>query len=90
MDWQLFSICFVTVFISELGDKSQLVTLTMSSNSQSPWYIFIGSAGALILTSGLGVLLGDGVANFLPDRWIKALAALVFAFIAFRTLAVKS
>lgn len=89
MDWQLFSICFVTVFISELGDKSQLVTLTMSSNSSSPWYIFIGSAAALVLTSGLGVLLGDGVANFLPDRFLKAIAALVFAFIAFRTLAAQ-
>ncbi|PLS69539.1 MAG: hypothetical protein CV045_01510 [Cyanobacteria bacterium M5B4] len=89
MDWQLFSVCFITVFISELGDKSQLVTLTMSSNSSSPWYIFIGSAAALVLTSGLGVLLGDGVANFLPDRFLKAIAALVFAFIAFRTLAAQ-
>ncbi len=86
MDWQLFFLCFITVFLSELGDKSQLVTLTMSSNSSSPWYIFLGSAGALILTSGLGVLLGDGVAIFLPDRFLKALAALVFALIAFRTL----
>lgn len=89
MDWQLFFVCFVTVFLSELGDKSQLVTLTMSSNSSSPWYIFIGSSLALVLTSGLGVLLGDGVANFLPDRGLKALAALVFAFIALRTLLPK-
>ncbi len=87
MDWQLFSVCFITVFLSELGDKSQLVTLTMSSNASSPWYIFVGAAGALLLTTGLGVLLGDGLANFLPDRLLKSIAAFLFAFIAFRTLA---
>ncbi|MFN3360925.1 MAG: TMEM165/GDT1 family protein [Pseudanabaenaceae cyanobacterium] len=87
MNWELFVVCFVTIFISELGDKSQLVTFTMTSNSRFPWYIFIGSASALILTSGLGVLLGDGIAYLLPDRPLKALAALLFAFLAFRTLA---
>jgi len=89
MDWQLFSVCFITVFLSELGDKSQLVTLTMSSNASSPWYIFVGSASALLLTTGLGVLLGDGLANFLPDRLLKSIATFLFAFIAFRTLANK-
>jgi putative Ca2+/H+ antiporter (TMEM165/GDT1 family) len=89
MDWQLFSVCFITVFLSELGDKSQLVTLTMSSNASSPWYIFVGSAGALLLTTGLGVLLGDGLASFLPHRLLKSVAAFLFAFIAFCTLANK-
>lgn len=58
-----FSLAFVTVFLAELGDKTQLSTLLMTAESQSPWIIFIGAAAALVTTSLCGVLVGQWLAR---------------------------
>ncbi|NUN65929.1 TMEM165/GDT1 family protein [Pseudanabaena biceps] len=84
MDWQLLFLSFSTIFLSELGDKSQLATMSLSGNSAAPRYVFIGSASALLLASALGVFLGDSISEFLPTRLLKAIAAGLFAIIAMR------
>jgi len=86
MDWQLFFLSFGTIFLSELGDKSQLATLSISSNSKALRYVFIGSSLALLLSSLIGVLLGDSIAEILPTKPMKAIAAGIFAFMAINTL----
>jgi putative Ca2+/H+ antiporter (TMEM165/GDT1 family) len=55
---QLWLVTFLTVFVAEMGDKTQLATLLMSAQSQSPWAIFFGSAGALVTASFFSVVLG--------------------------------
>ena len=61
---------FSTIFLAELGDKTQLATLILSAQSGRPIIIFIGAALALISTSLLGVLIGQWIANNLPrDRF---------------------
>lgn len=84
MDWQLLFLSFSTIFLSELGDKSQLATMSLSGNSAAPKYVFIGSASALLMASALGVFLGDSISIFLPTRLLKAIAAGLFAIIAMR------
>lgn len=79
MDWQLLGLSFVMVFLSELGDKSQLAAFALSSSSKSPRAVFLGTATALILTSLIGVLAGEGVAQLLPAHILKAIAAVGFA-----------
>ena len=59
---------FSTIFLAELGDKTQLATLILSAQSGRPLIIFIGAALALISTSLLGVLLGRWIANNLPRQ----------------------
>ena len=59
---------FGTVFIAELGDKTQLATLLLSAQSGSPWLVFLGAALALICSSLVGVLLGQWLARTLPPR----------------------
>ncbi|MCU0567524.1 MAG: TMEM165/GDT1 family protein [Oculatellaceae cyanobacterium Prado106] len=86
MDWNLLGLSFVTVFISELGDKSQLAAIALSGRSSSLRAVFLGSTAALILASFLGVLLGDGLSQFFPTRWVKIAAALGFAVMAIRLL----
>lgn len=86
MDWQLLSISFLTVFLSELGDKSQLAAIALGGTSKHPRAVFLGTACALLLTSLLGALLGDGTAQLLPTRLVKAAAAIGFAVIAIRLL----
>lgn len=58
-----FGLAFITVFLAELGDKTQLSTLLMTAESQSPWIIFIGAAAALVTTSLCGVLIGQWLAR---------------------------
>jgi Ca2+/H+ antiporter, TMEM165/GDT1 family len=86
MDWQLLFLSFGTIFLSELGDKSQLATMSLSGSSVAPRYVFIGSAAALLLASGVGVFLGDSISVFLPTKILKAIAALLFAMMAMRLL----
>ena len=86
MDWQLFGLSFVTVFLAEIGDKSQLAAIALGGSSKSPRAVFFGSITALILASFLGVLAGGGVAQILPARILKACAALGFTVLALRIL----
>ena len=68
---------FSTIFLAELGDKTQLATLMLSAQSGRPQIIFIGAALALISTSLLGVLIGRWIANNLPRQRFTLLTGLI-------------
>lgn len=86
MDWQLLGLSFITVFISELGDKSQFAAIALSGTSKSPQGVFFGTAAALILASFLGVIVGEGISQVLPLQAVKAIAAVGFSVMAVRLL----
>lgn len=90
MDWNLLGLSFVTVFLSELGDKSQLAAIALSGSTKSLRAVFLGTAAALLLASLLGVLLGEGAAQLLPTRWVKLIAALGLGGMAVRLLLRRS
>ena len=77
MDWKLFASTFVAIFLAEMGDKTQLATMSLSAGS-SRWVVFAGAAAALVATSAIAVLVGEGVARVVPQVWIKRGAGLVF------------
>ena len=68
---------FSTIFIAELGDKTQLATLMLSAQSGKPLIIFTGAALALISTSLLGVLLGQWIANNLPRQRFTVVSGII-------------
>jgi putative Ca2+/H+ antiporter (TMEM165/GDT1 family) len=86
MDWQLFGLSFVTVFLAEIGDKSQLAAIALGGSSKFPRAVFLGSVIALILASFLGVLAGGAAAQLLPTKLMKGLAAIGFMIMALRIL----
>jgi putative Ca2+/H+ antiporter (TMEM165/GDT1 family) len=87
MDWHLLGLSFITVFLAELGDKSQLAAIALSgSNSKYPRAVFLGTIAALILASFIGVIVGEGTAQVLPTRLAKVIAAIGFALLAIRLL----
>lgn len=86
MDWNLLGISFVTVFLSELGDKSQLAAIALSGRSQFPRAVFLGTAGALLLTSLLGALAGSWAATLFPVKMTKVIAAVGFTILAIKLL----
>ena len=69
---------FVTVFLAEMGDKTQLTTITLSSTTNKPLAVFLGSAIALILATLLGALAGSSIANLIPAFLLKLLSGIVF------------
>jgi putative Ca2+/H+ antiporter (TMEM165/GDT1 family) len=57
--WQTFFAVFVTVFLAEIGDKTQLATMLFSSDTNAnKWLVFLGASAALVLAAGIGVLVG--------------------------------
>lgn len=76
--WQVVFLTFLTVFVAEMGDKTQMATMLMSAQSKSPWAIFWGSASALIAASLVSVLLGEGVAQIIPTQMLQRGAAVGF------------
>lgn len=72
---EIFATTFVTIFLAELGDKTQLTTLLMSAESQSPWLVFAGAGLALVLTSLLGVWFGCWLAKRVSPRTLEVGAA---------------
>lgn len=86
MDIQLFAVTFATVFVSELGDKSQLAAIALGGSSSSPKAVFLGSACALLLASFLGVVLGGSTALLFPEKVVKGIAAIGFGLLAVRLL----
>ncbi len=82
----LFFTTFVTVFLAEMGDKTQLTTITLSSTTNKPLAVFIGSSIALILATLLGALAGDSIANLVPAFLLKVLSGIVFLIIGIKLL----
>ncbi|MFN6519228.1 MAG: TMEM165/GDT1 family protein [Nostoc sp. CreGUA01] len=78
----VFGTTFITIFLAEIGDKTQLSTLLMSAESHSPWVVFIGSAAALITTSLLGVLLGSWIASRLSPKTVEKSAGVMLSLIS--------
>lgn len=87
MDWKLLATVFGTVFIAELGDKTQLATLLFAADRDaSRLLIFLGAAGALVLTSAIGVAAGAAISNLLSPRHLRLMAGLGFVAIGLWTL----
>jgi len=86
MNLKLLAETFALVFLAELGDKTQLATLTMAASGKSRLLVFLGAAGALVTTSAIAVLLGEGIARLVPELWIKRLAGLAFVVLGTRFL----
>jgi putative Ca2+/H+ antiporter (TMEM165/GDT1 family) len=81
---------FATVFIAELGDKTQLATMLFASDKEvSKWVVFAGASLALVATSALGVLAGGFVSGFVTPRQLQLVAGIGFIAIGLWTL-VKS
>ncbi|MGK7876626.1 MAG: TMEM165/GDT1 family protein [Xenococcaceae cyanobacterium] len=79
--WTVFSSTFLTIFVAEMGDKTQLATLLISAESQSPWIVFAGAATALISTSLLGVLIGYWMARRLSPKTLDLAVAMLLLLI---------
>jgi putative Ca2+/H+ antiporter (TMEM165/GDT1 family) len=79
---KIFGSTFITIFLAELGDKTQLATLLMSAESQHPWVVFLGASAALISTSLLGVIVGRWIASRFTPKTIEIAAGISLLLIS--------
>jgi putative Ca2+/H+ antiporter (TMEM165/GDT1 family) len=77
-DWAAFSSTFVLIFLAELGDKTQLASISLASKSSSPWMVFLGASLALSTVTAMGVLFGQGISRLVPERILRLLSAAAF------------
>jgi putative Ca2+/H+ antiporter (TMEM165/GDT1 family) len=81
MDFKVLVTTFGMIFLAELGDKTQLATFAFAAESKSRLAVFLGSAGALVLTSLLAVVFGSAVSRVVPANYIKTGAGVLFVLL---------
>jgi putative Ca2+/H+ antiporter (TMEM165/GDT1 family) len=87
MDWKIFATVFASIFIAELADKTQLVTLLFAADKAvSKWVVFAGSASALVVASAIGVLAGSLLSQVISVKMMSIVAGSGFMLIGAWTL----
>ena len=89
MDLRVLLTTFGIIFLAEMGDKTQLAAMTMAAQTRKPWTVFIGASIALAAVSGVGVIVGSVIGEYVPLLWIKRTAATAFIVIGVLMLAGK-
>jgi len=87
MDLKLFLTVFASIFIAELGDKTQLATLLFSADKDGgKWTVFIGASAALILSSAIAVLAGTMISQYVGEKTLHYIAGMAFILIGSWTI----
>ncbi|EDY38892.1 transmembrane protein [Cyanobium sp. PCC 7001] len=86
MDLALLASTFATVFLAELGDKTQLAIVTISGTSSRPGAVFAGSSAALVLASLLGAAAGGSLSTVIPTNTLQLAASVGFLVLGLRLL----
>jgi putative Ca2+/H+ antiporter (TMEM165/GDT1 family) len=81
MDWKIFGTAFLTIFLAELGDKTQLAVITMTASTESKIAVFLGAGLALLSVTLLGVLFGGVLSQYVPTEWLQRIVAVAFILI---------
>ena len=87
MSLQMFATVFVTVFVAELGDKTQLATILYSADGRvSAGMVFVAASAALVLSTALGVLVGGWLGDRIPEQVLRWVAGSGFIAVGVWTL----
>ena len=78
MNWPVFWTTFVTIFIAEMGDKTQFAALAASSSTKSTFSVLLAVVLALSIAGALGVWVGHVIGDFVPALYLKWLSGCLF------------
>ncbi len=76
----------IAFFFAEMGDKTQLMTITIAAKSVTPMFVLMGTTAGMLVADGIGILGGAWMAKHIPEKYIKWGAGLVFMFFGTLTL----
>jgi putative Ca2+/H+ antiporter (TMEM165/GDT1 family) len=88
--WRTFFTVLTTVFLAEVGDKTQMATMLFAAEGKaSKWIVFAAASLALVAAAGLGVLIGGVIERIISPRTLKVIAGIGFILIGIWTIVVK-
>ena len=76
----------IAFFIAEMGDKTQLMTITIAAESTTPIFVLMGTTLGMLVADGIGIIGGAWMAKHIPEKYIKWGAGLIFIFFGTLTL----
>ena len=82
----VFGATLVTFFLAEMGDKTQLATVALAAHYALPVTVILGTTLGMLIADVPAVFVGDRLADRLPLRWLRGIAAAVFALLGLATL----
>ena len=68
----------LVVALMELGDKTQLSLVALTSKYRAPLAVFLGGTAALWITSLIGALVGEGMGRLIPFKWVRIASGIIF------------
>ena len=87
MEWKIFLTIVGTVFIAELGDKTQLATMLFATDKEvSKLTVFLAASLALVLASAIGVMAGSALGDYINEKYLHYIAGVSFILIGAYTL----
>jgi putative Ca2+/H+ antiporter (TMEM165/GDT1 family) len=81
-----FGTIFLTVFVAEIGDKTQLATMLFAAEGRDKWLVFAAAGLALLLAAAIGVLVGAQIERWVAPSTLKVIAGIGFVVIGVWTL----
>jgi Ca2+/H+ antiporter, TMEM165/GDT1 family len=82
----IFGATFITFFLAEMGDKTQIATVAMAAHYTEPLMVVIGTTLGMLIADVPAVFAGDKLANKIPMKLVHSIAAAVFALLGILTL----
>lgn len=90
MDWKIFASTFLTIFLAEMGDKTQFAALAASSQTKSTTTVLLAVVLALGLAGALGVIFGRFLGNFLNPQIMRYVSGALFILVGIWVLTTKN
>ena len=78
MDWKIFSATFLTIFIAEIGDKTQFAAMAAASQTKSTFSVLLATILALAVAGSLGVVAGSVLSRFIDAEKMRYLSGCAF------------
>lgn len=90
MDWKIFASTFLTIFLAEMGDKTQFAALAASSQTKSTMTVLLAVVLALGLAGALGVIFGRFLGNLLNPQIMRYVSGALFILVGLWVLTSKN
>lgn len=84
--WGVFGATFITFFLAEMGDKTQIATVTLAAHYANAWVVVLGTTLGMLIADVPAVLVGEKLADKIPMKLVHSIAAGVFAVLGVATL----
>jgi putative Ca2+/H+ antiporter (TMEM165/GDT1 family) len=76
----------IAFFLAEMGDKTQLMTIAIAADSKTPIFILMGTTAGMLVADGIGIIGGAFMSKYVPEKYIKWGAGLIFLFFGTLTI----